>query len=360
MTNVVALTEVGAGAEVVPQHIRDSYVDPDAIRLIRNGVPETTWLAYRQQLLLFGDWCGVNGRTAAPVTEETMLSYLAHLSRLPMHGGGPRERGVRYRPAPSTVWIWYSAVRFIHGIGRPPLPWQCGKQLALAMTGYENEMRAAGWRPKSAPRAYPDDVRRMVIAVNRDTAAGRRDAAILLNGWHTAGRAADLASYRVRDVTRTPRGLDLLLTDSKNLKVGDSHTFAVRTNPEHPEFDPVLAMFEHLESLSTLGARLPQLALFRPFDKWDNLVPKTSNSSYKLSTSAIVGVVRKYALLAGIEAELTMHSLRRGYATWLRELGYDTLAIARALNWAPGGSINTYLEEADRWSDEAPGSRALL
>jgi integrase len=305
-----------------------------------------------------------NKRTAAPVSEETMLSYLAHLSRLPMHTGGPRERGVRYRPAPSTSWIWYSAVRFVHSIGRPPLPWECGKQLALAMTGYENEMREAGWVPKKAPRAYPDDVRRMVRAVNRETGAGRRDAAILLNGWRTAGRAADLASYRIRAVTRTPSGLDLLLTDSKNLKPGQSHTFAVRDYldlPDYnPEFDAPLAMFEHLEYLSTLGERKPHLPLFRPYDKWDNLSPNTGTPAYRMSTSAIVNIVRKYALLAGIEAELTMHSLRRGYATWLRELGYDSVSIARALNWAPGGSINEYLEEADRWSGEAPGARAFL
>lgn len=359
MTTLVAATEFGAGTPVVPQHIRDAYVDPDAIKLIRAGVPENTWLAYRQQLLLFGDWCGRDHRTALPVTEATMLSYLAYLRRLPMHQGGPREHGIRYRPVPSTIWIWYSAVRFIHAIGSPPVPWECGKQLSLAIDGYEKEMRALGWVPKKAPRAYPDDVRRMVNQVNRDTGAGRRDAAILLNGWHTAGRSADLASYRVRAVSRTPLGLDLLLTESKNLKVGQSHTFAVRSNPKEA-YDPVLAMFEHLEFLSTIGARLPHLAVFRPYDRWDNLSPKSASPSYRMSTSSVVGVVRKYRLLAGIEADLTMHSLRRGYATWLRELGYDTLSIARALNWAPGGSINQYLEEADRWSDVAPGSRAFL
>lgn len=364
MNQLIPVHDMGADTAVVPQHIRDAYVSPEALGLVRMGMPENTWLAYRRQLLIFGDWCAREGRTAAPVTEATMLMYLNSLRGMPMPGEAKREEGQprpRTRPAPSTAWIWYSAVRFVHAIGTPPLPWECGKKLSLAMDGYTKEMQALGWRPKSAPRAYPDDVRRMVARTERDTSTGRRDAAILLLGWHTAARAADMASYRLRDVTRTPKGLDLLLTSSKTLKPGETRTTAVFRNEERPEFDPVLATNEWLEWLGSQKEADPRWALIRPLDKYGTRLRVSSQGpSYQMSSTSVSGVVTKYALLAGLDETYTMHSLRRGYATWLREMGVDPLAIARAYGWTPGGSINVYLEEANRWSDAAPGAGAFL
>ncbi|MER5608273.1 tyrosine-type recombinase/integrase [Micromonospora tulbaghiae] len=360
----VAVFDMGADVPV-PQHIRDAYVSPEALELVRKGMSENTWMAYRKQLLIFGDWCSREGRTAAPVTEATMLMYLNYLRNLPMPGTASRrdEDGARryFRPAPSTVWIWYSAVRFIHKIGTPPLPWECGEKLSLAIDGYTNEMRELGWRPRSAPRAYPDDVRRMVDKTERDTSTGKRDAAILLCGWHTAARAADLASYRIRDVTRTPKGLDFLLTASKTLKAGETRTTAVFRNEQHPEYDPVLAYLEWLEWLGSQRENDPRWAVFRPLDRYGvRLRASSQGPKYTMASTSISDVVTKYALLAGLDETYTMHSLRRGYATFLREQGVDPLAIARAYGWKPGGSINVYLEEANRWSDAAPGMAGFL
>lgn len=361
-----------AGTVEVPQHVRDAYVPAGALDLIRKGMPTSTWEAYRTQLIAFGDWCGTHKRTAAPVTEATMLAYLDHLAGLPLLGSeryeweSERAGGkVRHRPAPSTVWIWYSAVRFIHGIGTPPLPWECGKKLSLAIDGYTNMMLEAGWRPKSAPRAYPDDVRRMVDKTDRGTSTGRRDAAILLVGFHTAARAADLATYRIRDVTFNPRGADLLLTASKTLKPGQTRTTAVFSHVGeggyNPDYDPVLALREWIEWLGAHKEADPSWALFRPLDQYGTrLRVKSRGPGYRMSSTSVSEVVQKYAKAAGLGENYTMHSLRRGYATWLRELGADPLSIARAYGWTPGGSINVYLEEADRWADNSPGARAVL
>lgn len=354
---------------VVPQHVRDSFIDPDALDLIEMGMPENTRLAYRQQLILFGDWCTAARRTASPVSEETMLSYLAHLKRLPLRGSVPRidddGHKVRFRPAPSTIWIWYSAVRFIHSMGSPPLPWECGKKLSLAIDGYQEEMRRLGWRPRSAPRAYPEDVRAMVRRCDRDTSTGKRDAAVLLCGWRLAARAADLAAYRWRDVSKTPYGLDWLLNKSKTLKAGQTRTTGVHSNEDvegyNPEFDAVVAFMEWKEWCATHKEADPTWAVFRPLDKYGSKLRLSSRGpAYTMSSTSVSGIVTKYALLAGLDETYTMHSLRRGFASWLREQGWDDLTIARAYGWAPGGSINVYLEDAKRADPRAPGRGALL
>lgn len=363
--SAIAVHELPADVSQVPQHIRDAYVPAGALELIRKGVPENTWLAYRKQLIMFGDWCAQEGRTAAPVSEATMLSYLDHLRGLPMPGSRPRALAdgtrQRFRPAPSTTWIWWSAVKFIHGIGTPPIPWEPAKKMSLAMAGYETEMAELGWTPKSAPRAYPDDVRAMVDRCDRDTPTGKRDAAILLLGWHTCARAADLANYRIRDAVRTPKGLDMVLRKSKTLKPGKTRTTAVRRNENNPQRCPVLAYMEWLEWLGLQKEADPTWAIFRPIDRYHRRVRVASRGpGYFMDSTSITQVVQKYALLAGLSEDLTMHSLRRGYATWLRELGHDPLSIARAFGWAPGGSINVYLEDAERWDEKAPGAGAFL
>ena len=76
---------------------------------------------------------------------------------------------------------------------------------------------------------------------------------------------------------------------------------------------------------------------------------------------SISDVVKESAIRAGVpDAEyFTEHSLRRGRATRLRELKFDSLTIGRALGWA-GVPPKTYMEEAEMFDDEAPANAGFL
>jgi integrase len=351
-----------SGSVVVPQHVIDNYLSEGARKLIIRGIPDSTLKAYAWQWHLFRLWCEKQGRAHAPTTEATMIEYLHSWESRPVHVRCAKLR-CGHRPSPSTSWIWYSAVRFYHGAGRPPLPWEAGKRLELAMKAYGERMVDEGWEPSKAPRAYDSDVTRMVDALDLDNPKHLRDRAIILTNFYTAARASDLASYRLGDVGRTPKGIELTLRRSKTNKSGGrkAEKRRIRPNTVHPVYCGVTALTAWRAWLSGLG--IVEGALFRPFNKHDQLVRGNPDAvGYKMESVNITRAVQRAAIRAGIEhgERYTSHSLRRGRATQQRELGVDPIEIARAYGWVPGGAILEYLEEAEGWAPTAPGAVGFL
>lgn len=358
------------GSELmVPQHVRDSYLPPTARELVVKGIPKNTLETYTKAWVPFRAWCEARRRTFAPVSEQTMITYLDTWRARPIHvkcRGGKQRNGepcTGHRPSPSAMWIWYSAVRFYHRAGSPPLPWETGESLTRAMIGYSVEMVDADWTPDKAPRAYPSDVTRMVDALDLSKPKHLRDRAILLVGFYTAARASDLATYRIGDVEHFPRGIRLRLRQSKtNKRVGrvveNREVFA---NDAAPQYCGVEALHSYLDWLRSQDIR--EGAIFRPFNRWGQLVRgKPDARDYRMDGSSITEAVKDAAIRAGLPnaEDYTQHSLRRGRASELRDKKVDALDIARAYGWVPGGAINEYLEEADREAPDAPGAVGLL
>lgn len=355
----------------LPQHIRDSYLPPSARELIVKGIPENTLKAYTLAWQAFRGWCEEMRRTFAPVSQDTMISYLDFQRAKPIHvkcKGGKQSNGepcAGHRPSPSAVWIWYSAVKFYHGVGEPPLAWNIGQRLMKAIAGYQVEMTEQGWVPHEAPRAHESDVTRMVDSCDLDTDKGVRDRAIILHGFYTAARASDIGTYRVTDVGRFPLGLELTLRMQKTQKrsrVGRTVSHRVIfENATHPQYCGVEAVDAWIAYLRGLG--ITTGALYRPFNRWGQLLRGPQDApSYRMDSTSISEVIQDAAKRAGLPnaEDYTQHSLRRGRASQQRELGGDALDIARMYDWAPGGAVNRYLEEADRQAPTSLGAVGLL
>jgi integrase len=210
----------------------------------------------------------------------------------------------------------------------------------------------------------------MVDAIDLDDPKGIRDRALILTNWDTAARASDLATYRISDVVFTPKGIDLSLRASKtNKAVGRvvERRF-VRPNVSAPQYCGVTALDAWVRLLRTKFG-ISDGALFRPFAKpgkvngrGDLLRGARDDLAYRMASTSVSDVIKYWAVAAGVpDGEyFTCHSLRRGRASHLRDLRVDSLAIARAFGWVPGGAINEYLEEADGFSDDAPSNLGLL
>lgn len=349
---------------------RDSFLPPSARELIVKGIPPNTLEAYTRAWVAFRRWCEQRNRTWAPVSQETMIAYLNEWRHREIHVKCNMAH-CGHRPAPSSMWIWYSAVRFYHGCGRPPLPWECGVELSRAMIGYAAEMVDLGWVPRKAPRAYPQDVTMMVDALDPSIPKSLRDIAIVLTNFYTASRSADLGRYRITDVAKFPRGIELTLRDSKTNRQKGRKTEprVIFYNTINPQYCGATFVLRWIGWLHGQGIR--HGALFRPFTKPGPLgtpgVLRRGDGScdaidYQMDGFSFTKAVRAAACAADIAhwEEFTCHSLRRGRATQQRELGVDPLDIARAYGWVPGGAINVYLEEADRQSDRSPAAVGLL
>lgn len=357
-------------------------LSPGAMRLILAGIPPRTRETYEHAWRPYDAWCEAQGLNSRPSAESTMLHWIDRVSALPVHNrcaGGRQANGEKcggHRPAPSTLWIWYSAVRFYHSMPAPPFAWFGGKRLALAMKGFcDDAVNRLGWEPNQAPRAWPQHVMAMADAIDLDDPAGVRDWALILANWATAGRASDLSRYRTGDLTFTPDGLvNMVLRSSKtNKETGKKIEYRVLhpdPDPDRWRYCPVTAMRRYVYDVLRDGYGVRQGALFRPFVNQPGSVTglrgllrgHRDDPSYRMASVSLSGIVQSRAVEAGIDGGefYTCHSLRRGRATDCRRRGFDRLSIARAFGWNPNSpSLNVYFEEAEASSSESPASVTL-
>jgi hypothetical protein len=374
-----------------PRHDRSAVheerpLSAAAQRLVMEGIPPKTRETYNRAWGYYRNWGAEKfgeervEEELLPSLESTMIEYITGLERLPVHNrceNGRQADGAvctGHRPAPSTLWVWYSAVRMAHSIADPPYPWYGGKRLALAMNHYCEEMAdKLGWQPKAAPRCWPEHLTAMVDLLDLDDEAAVQDRAQLLVGWYTGARASDLATYRIADVAFTPLGVDLTLRNSKtNKRVGRKVERRVLRPAFNADGTPsrycaVVALDAWVNGVLRNKYRITQGALFRPYTK-----PSKSGSrcllrgprdelGFKMAGVSISDRVKSLAVAAGVpDAQwFSQHSLRRGRATHLRMLKVDQLAIARSLGWKNLPPA-TYMDEADAFDVTAPANVGLL
>ncbi len=395
-----------------PQDVIDNWLTPSARRLILRGKSEHTIRAY---LKAFGWWvrfAKANKITVMPAPQNGMIRMLDWWETFPVHVGctGRKQQNGEpcsgHRPSPSAVWIWFSAMKWFHGIGEPPMPWEGGVKLTSAIAGYITQMKDEGWRVTRAPRAFPDDVRLMVDALDAmgevappgwklsedpeddDApvwfAPARRDMlrALVLCTFYTGGRASDLARYRLNDMERfppsppvgdqpgTPGGLQLTLARSKSSR-RDSKNEEFRTifhDVEHPQYDGVLAVERWVAQLNAAG--IFHGALIRPVHKSGTIVRGEPDAlAYRADVTGLSRAVKWVAKaawqLSGKELvknwrDYTIHSLRRGRVQQLLEAGVDVYDVEEALGWAHGGAIKSYRAEVTRQSRGAANAHGML
>lgn len=325
-----------------PQHVIDAAVPADAMELILLGVPENTRKTYRAAWNQFRRWCEGTARTAEPASEETLLAYLAHLKAL--------------KRSPATVWVAMSAIRKRHRLGRPPLPWEGGERLTLAIKGYTVARLEAGWRPARAAAARRAHVRAMLDAV-ADEQGPRpvRDRAMLTLLYRAALRRSELCALRISDLEFVGEGLTVHVPMSKTDKSGHGSKRPIRRGGSDPRYDAVLLIEQWVNLLHELDVQTGALML--PV-KFGEVLPQPVD--YRMSGQSVENAYRRMARLAELRGKTTPHGPRRGFATDARADKYDPLAIARSGGWSPRSqSFLDYMEEGGLWEAENPGSMTL-
>lgn len=427
--DVVVGELVAAGAEYLPVHYRgegpppgapqdviDNWLPPSARRLILRGKSPHTIKAYMQAMGWWVKFAKAQDPklTVMPAPQNGVIRLLDWWETFPVHVGctGRKQRNgelcTGHRPSPSAVWQLYSALKWFHGLGEPPTPWQCGVKLTDAIAGYTKQIKDDGWRRTSAPRAYPDDLRLMVDALdamgdeppdgwdeggqdddpeNDDVpvwfAPARRDMlrALVLLGFYTGGRASDLARYRVTDINRfpaveatettsgSPGGIELTLSRSKGSKGDRNEEFrTVFQDLDSPRYCGVLAIERWVARLD--GDGIFEGALVRPVHKSGTIVrggpDRLSYMADVTGLSRTVRMVAKAAWQRSGKTQLldwrtfTVHSLRRGRVQQLLEAEADVYDVETELGWAHGGAIKFYRAQVKRQSGGAANARGML
>lgn len=381
------------------QDVIDNWLTPSAKRLILRGKSPHTIKAYMQAVGWWAKFANAHGITVMPAPQNGMIRQLDWWEQFPVHVGctGRKQKNgepcTGHRPSPSAVWIWYAGLKWVHGLGEPPVPWYGGVKLTDAIAGYIKQLKDDGWRVTRAPRAYPDDVRAMIDALDAmgdDPPPGwddgadlddddapvwfapaRRDMlrALVLVGFYTGGRASDLARYRLGDVVRFPGGLQFTLARSKASKGDRNEEFrTVFQDLEEPRYDGVLATERWIARLNAGGVH--DGALIRPVHKSGTIVRGRPDAlSYQADVTGLSRSVRWVAKAAWQRSgkmilrdwrTFTIHSLRRGRVQQLLEEDVDVYDIETELGWAHGGAVKFYRSEVVRQDASAANARGML
>jgi integrase len=186
-----------------------------------------------------------------------------------------------------------------------------------------------------APFASADFLR-AIAATQPDTAAGRRNMAVVLLGFSVGGRRSELSYLDVADIQPGDNGG--LYVQVRRSKSGARRVPVIRG--KRAETCPVRAWERWRDS-----AGLTDGAALRRVDRHGNV-------GGRLSPAGVGAVVTRAAELADLELRLTGHSLRSGFATEARRAGHSVEQIADQGGWSrTSAALHRYIRRVDEWSN---------
>jgi integrase len=165
-------------------------------------------------------------------------------------------------------------------------------------------MRTYGAAPRRLARPLAvDEIRQIISGIDRTTPIGIRDAAIILLGYASAMRRAEIVGLDLADVEHKPAGLLLTIRKSKMDQEGHGQTVAV-AHGHYALTDPVAAV----NAWRAARGQTPGALFTRIWSSSVSLEP--------LSPHVPARMLRARAVAAGLDGtRITAHSLRAGHAT---------------------------------------------
>lgn len=177
--------------------------------------------------------------------------------------------------------------------------------------------RIIGTAPRRPARPLSvADLQHILTAIDRATARGTRDTAVILLGFAGALRRSELAALTLADLEAKPAGLLLHLRRSKTDPDGRGQVVGI-AHGRHRLTDPLAALDAWLAVRGTAPG--PVFTSLR-----GGVV-----SLRPISGNTVTGIVKDRAQAAGLGADrITAHSLRAGHATSaaLAGVGVDRIA----------------------------------
>ena len=306
----------------------------DKARFARNFLDTMageTLRAYRSRFASFAAWCESAGRQSMPASSATVAAYLEHLETT-----GHKA---------STINQVVAAVSKAHtaaGVENP-----CAS--AEVKAARKAASRRLGVAPHAKAAATLDVTRAVVSGISGKSLVDLRDKALLLMGFYGAFRRSELVSLRVSDLSeeKDKGGRPVVVVTvrrSKTDQTGQGMTKAIfAASKEFKNICPVRALRDWISAAGLAGDD----PLFPSIKKGGKL------SGVALSGHAVADIIQKRAASAGVELELSGHSLRRGFVTSAVEKGASERAIMNQTGHKSVTTVRRYIERHDAITDNA-------
>ncbi|HEX9952788.1 MAG TPA: site-specific integrase [Rubricoccaceae bacterium] len=333
-----------------------------ARRFAQAARSDATLRAYRSDWSDFETWCISRALPPMPASAETVSLYIASRAE----AGPADDRGRPTTPLKvATLRRRLAAISQAHKLAGVESPALRSREPLHSVWG--GVLRALGTAPRKVAPALAADVVAMAqvcdgavqsaMAGDNDAPPGmalraRRDKALLLLGFAAALRRSELAAVRAEHVSYTPEGLRLLIPRSKSDQQGAGQVVGVAYG-DRAATCPVRAVRSYLGAAGTALAEQGRPSplsgpVFRVVDRWGRL------GSRALTGRSVADVVKRYALLAGLDPKLYAgHSLRAGFATTAARAGKPDRAIQKQTRHKSAAMLAEYVREGRLFDDNA-------
>jgi integrase len=244
-------------------------------------------------------WCAERGAAAMPAEPLTVCAYLT-------------ERAEAGR-ATGTLDMACTVIRHVHRTtgAADPIASEAVRQVRRGLR------RTYGAAPRRLARPLSvEEIRQILHQIDRTTVIGIRDAAIILLGYASAVRRAELVALTLADIEHKPAGLLLHIRRSKTDQEAHGETVAV-AHGQYAATDPVAALHAWRE----VRGPVPGALFTRIWGTTVSLQPLTGHVPARM--------LRARAQAAGLDGtSITAHSLRAGHATTAALAGVPLNRIA--------------------------------
>jgi integrase len=163
-----------------------------------------------------------------------------------------------------------------------------------------------------------------------------RDRALVLLGFWRGFRGDELIRLQVEHLELVPNeGMICFLPRSKGDRRSQGNTYKV---PALSRLCPVTATSHWVQA-----AALTHGPVFRSVDRWGHLGEKA------LHPNSLIPILRELFTCAGLDAVAgySSHSLRRGFAGWANDNGWDVKALMEYVGWRDVHSAMRYIQGRD-------------
>lgn len=201
------------------------------------------------------------------------------------------------------------------------------------------------------------DQKLSVTALNADSVGERlrhlRDRSLLLTGFWRGFRGDELINLRVENMdARAGEGMVCYLPRSKTDRNARGRQFAA---PALSRLCPVAAYLDWIEA-----AGLKTGPVYRAIDQWGRIAEEP------IHPNSLIGILRSIFERTGVPMPeaYSSHSLRRGFATWATDNGWDLKSLMEYVGWRDVKAAMRYTEinvtvPRDRMEKALRGRHAL-
>ena len=286
----------------------------ETLKNLKNSKANNTIRAYESDFKDFSLFCIKNSLVSMPTEPKVLSIYLTHLSKTCKF---------------STLKRRIASIKVIHKMKGHYLD----TKHPLVMENLLGIKRINGAHQKAKKPLLINNLKVIIKAINeleKVKIKKIRDKSLLLLGFAGGFRRSELVNIEFNDLEFVEEGIKILIQRSKTDQLGEGSIKAI-------------PYFKNVEYCPVTNLK-----------NWIKIKNITSGKVFNLSDKSVSLILKKYALLAGLDPrKYSGHSLRSGFATSAAESGAEERNIMAMTGHKTTQMVRRYIQEANLFKNNA-------